>query len=171
MNKTNKISVFGPIMLGFFTILVLLGGIAYWALMSQIAGAIIASGRIEVEQNRQIVQHTTGGVVDAVDVREGNTVRVGDILIRLDTQELLSKLSLIEGQYYEVLAQLGYVRAVYTEADEISFEEELRLESERTVAVQELIAGQEMLWQALRKSVASEVAKTKLPHKLQVLTR
>ena len=31
--------------------------------MAQLSGAIIASGQIEVEQNRQFVQHSDGGVV------------------------------------------------------------------------------------------------------------
>jgi len=58
--------------------------------MSQIAGAIIASGRIEVERNRQVVQHPTGGVVAEIAVNEGDNVTAGDLLIQLDDTRLRS---------------------------------------------------------------------------------
>ena len=52
--------------------------------MAQLSGAIIASGQIEVDQNRQIVQHPDGGIVAEILVDEGDTVENGDVLIRLD---------------------------------------------------------------------------------------
>ena len=49
---------------GMFTVFVLLGGFGYWATFSNISGAIVASGQIEVDRNRQVVQHLDGGVVE-----------------------------------------------------------------------------------------------------------
>jgi hypothetical protein len=40
--------------IGIFAMVLLLGGFGSWATMTQISGAIIASGQIEVDQNRQI---------------------------------------------------------------------------------------------------------------------
>ena len=55
-----------PVVIGLLGLVGLLGGFAVWATMTEIAGAIIAPGRIEVDQNRQIVQHPTGGVVSKI---------------------------------------------------------------------------------------------------------
>ncbi|HIP24378.1 MAG TPA: HlyD family type I secretion periplasmic adaptor subunit, partial [Rhodobacteraceae bacterium] len=49
--------------LGMLALVGLLGGLTYWSVSSEIAGAIVTSGNVEVESNRQIVQHPQGGVV------------------------------------------------------------------------------------------------------------
>ena len=49
-------------------LLVLVGGFGAWSVFSQISGAVVASGRIEVDRNRQIVQHETGGTVAVLPV-------------------------------------------------------------------------------------------------------
>ena len=69
--STKTWSATGPVLIGLFGLIVLFGGFMAWATMSQISGAIIASGRIEVDRNRQVVQHPTGGVVADIQVDEG----------------------------------------------------------------------------------------------------
>ena len=66
--------------------------------MAQLFGAIIASGQIEVDQNRQIVQHPDGGVVAEILVDEGDTVNNGDVLLCLDPSAEKSELCIIQGQ-------------------------------------------------------------------------
>ena len=51
-----------PVIIGMLGLLALVGGFGTWAVMTNIAGAVIAPGRIEVDRNRQIVQHPDGGV-------------------------------------------------------------------------------------------------------------
>ena len=45
------------IILGFTALFLLIGGLGTWSVATEIAGAIIAPGQIEVESNRQVVQH------------------------------------------------------------------------------------------------------------------
>jgi len=73
------------IWIGMIGLLLLVGGFGVWSVFSNIAGAIIATGQIELEQNRQVVQHPDGGVVESVLVREGDSVQAGEVLIKLDT--------------------------------------------------------------------------------------
>ena len=61
-------SVRGPIALGMLALVALVGGFGAWAALSNIAGAVVASGQIEVDRNRQAVQHPDGGVVLTLDV-------------------------------------------------------------------------------------------------------
>ncbi|MFM7442404.1 MAG: HlyD family type I secretion periplasmic adaptor subunit, partial [Tabrizicola sp.] len=64
-------SVRRPTVLGILALCFLLLGFGAWSTMTTLAGAIVASGRIEVEQNRQVVQHPDGGVVAEILVTEG----------------------------------------------------------------------------------------------------
>jgi len=64
-----------PLLVGFTALAVLLGGVGLWSVQARIAGAVIASGMIEVESNRQVIQHPQGGVVGALEVRDGDTGR------------------------------------------------------------------------------------------------
>ncbi|HEX9857256.1 MAG TPA: HlyD family type I secretion periplasmic adaptor subunit, partial [Paracoccaceae bacterium] len=68
-----------PLVTGFLALAVLVGGFGVWSVGTNISGAVVASGQLEVEQNRQIVQHPDGGVIDAIAVQEGSTVNAGDL--------------------------------------------------------------------------------------------
>ena len=52
----------GAIILGLVALVLLIGGFGLWAVTARIAGAVVASGQVEVEQRRQVVQHPDGGV-------------------------------------------------------------------------------------------------------------
>ena len=84
-----------------------------------LAGAIIAVGRIEVDQNRQVVQHPDGGVVAEILVDEGDTVATGDTLLRLDDTLLRSELAVIENQLFELNQKVGsdFFSQIHTHAD------------------------------------------------------
>ena len=67
---TQQFSSLKPLMIGLIASILLIIGFAGWAVMAQLSGAIIASGQIEVDQNRQIVQHPDCGVVAEILVDE-----------------------------------------------------------------------------------------------------
>lgn len=149
----NRWSAKQPVIIGLLGLVVLLGGFTAWATMTQIAGAIIASGRIEVDQNRQIVQHPTGGVVSKIAVQEGDSVRAGDVLIQLDTKQMDSSLVIVEGQLYEFMARRGRLEAERDERDTITFDPELLEVAQERAEVRELVEGQRNLFLARRDSV------------------
>ena len=145
-----------PVLFGLFGLIVLFGGFALWATQSNIAGAIIASGRIEVDRNRQVVQHPTGGVVSEIAVQEGDTVKAGDLLLALDDRQAQSQLAIIEGQLYELMARRGRLEAERDQTDEVVFEDELMQAGAGNPDLEELISGQRNLFFARRDSVAGE---------------
>ena len=67
--------------------------------------------RMPVEGNRQVVQHQTGGVIAAINARDGDEVKAGDVLIELDGDALRSELGIVEGQWFEILARKGRLSA------------------------------------------------------------
>lgn len=66
-------------------------GIAAWTAQAPLASAVLAEGRIVVEGDRKTIQHLEGGIVSEILVTDGQSVGIGDPLVRLDATELLSE--------------------------------------------------------------------------------
>ena len=144
----------GWVLFGFFGLFLLLGGFGVWATQTQIAGAIIASGRIEVDQNRQIVQHPAGGVVSEIAVKEGDSVEAGALLLRLDTKQMQTSLTIVESQLFEMMARRGRLEAERDGRDTLTFEPELLEVAAERPEVADLVQGQQNLFVARRDNVA-----------------
>lgn len=145
-----------PLIVGFFGVFLLVGVFGSWAAMTDIAGAVVASGRIEVAQNRQVVQHPYGGVVAEIFVNEGDTVAAGDVLIRLDPIEWLSKKAILESELFELMARQGRLVAERDGLDEIPFPDELHTRAKTSEDVRELMEGQINLLRARDETVKRE---------------
>jgi len=158
----GRISPRTALLLGYITLAVLLGGFGVWSVVSSIAGAVVASGQIEVDQHRQVVQHPDGGVVAEINVHEGDKVEAGQVLIRLDGDLDRSERSIVEGQFFELLARRGRLEAERVDAPQIHFHNELVEAAKTRPDVAELVDGQQRLFEAraqtLRKSL-DQVAK------------
>jgi len=144
--------------IGGLTLLILVGGFGTWSVMAQITGAIITSGQIEVDRNRQVVQHPDGGVVEEIVVQEGDAVNVGDLLLRLDATAIQSELAVVEGQLFEILARRARLEAERDNAATLTFSPVL-IES-MTAEVQTLMDGQLRLFEArveTNKSAAEQL--------------
>src|SRR6056297_4302159 len=123
-DKTTRTvsTVRGPMLVGLLGLVLLLGGFGTWAATTTISGAIIASGRIEVDQNRQVVQHPDGGVVAEISVKEGDRVSAGDVLLRLDPTDLQSQLMIAENQLVELMARRARLEAERDQRKELDFD-------------------------------------------------
>ncbi|WP_022705848.1 HlyD family type I secretion periplasmic adaptor subunit [Paracoccus zeaxanthinifaciens] len=136
----------GPIIAGTLAVTLLVGGFVTWALATNISGAIVATGQVEVEQQRQVVQHLDGGVVKAIAVKDGASVEAGDLLIALDGNLLQTELAIVEGQYFEILARRGRLEAERGDADTVTFPEELTEAAADSAELRDLIDGQTSLF-------------------------
>lgn len=150
-------SVRWPMLIGLVGLFTLVGGFGTWAAMTNISGAIIATGRIEVDQNRQVVQHPDGGVVDAIAVEEGDSVTAGEVLVRLDPTSIASELAITESQLFEIMARRGRLEAERDDRLEIVFAPLLHDMAATRPDVAELMQGQERLLVARTESVNNEI--------------
>jgi HlyD family secretion protein len=101
------------------TILVLLVtfGIGGWAATTELSSAVVAPGVLVVDSSVKKVQHPTGGVVGELRVRDGDHVRAGDILVRLDETQTLAAATIITKSVDELMARQARLE---TERDNIS---------------------------------------------------
>lgn len=157
MNSQQTWSARRPLIVGVIGVLVLIGGFGTWSVATSIAGAIVASGRIEVDRNRQVVQHLDGGIVQDIRVDEGDTVESGQILLQLDARELRSQLAITEGQLFELIARRARLEAERDRAETITFDSELETAARNSADVRDLMQGQTRLFLARRDSVAREI--------------
>jgi multidrug efflux pump subunit AcrA (membrane-fusion protein) len=96
---------------GFFALGTLVMLLGVWGTQARIAGAVIAPGLVKVESNRQVIQHVDGGVIGAINVRNGDHVEIGQVLLRLDDTDIRSELAIIEQQIVETSSRIARLRA------------------------------------------------------------
>jgi HlyD family secretion protein len=153
---TNAKSARFPVLVGFAAILALIAGVGYWSVGAEISGAVVASGTVEVESDRQIVQHPDGGVVGAILARDGDRVSAGQILIKLDGTFLKSELAVVERQLAEIFARRARLVAERNDADSLQPADLPAFTLYDAADTQAHIAGQRDLFKAKRESFLQE---------------
>ena len=136
---------------GYVVLGVMVFGIGAWAAVTQISGAVVISGNLEVEGNRQVVQHPTGGVIEALNVRDGAEVKKGDVLIELEGDSLITELGIVEGQWFEILSRKGRLAAERDGQDTIVYDPELLQEEATNPKITGLMKSQQQQFEARRK--------------------
>ncbi len=154
--KAPDLTARRPLVIGAVALLILIGGFGTWSVRANLAGAIIAPGQIQVEQNQQVVQHPDGGVVARIAVSEGDSVAAGDVLIQLDPTLLQTDLAIVEGQLFEAMARRARMQAERDFADQVTFPDLLLTLADSRPDVAELIQGQRNLFDARRATRAQE---------------
>ncbi|MDK2773820.1 MAG: HlyD family type I secretion periplasmic adaptor subunit [Tabrizicola sp.] len=151
---TAKWSAARPLVWGFLTLVVLIGGLGTWSVLTTLAGAVIAPGQIEVSQNRQVVQHPDGGVVQDILVTEGSVVKSGEVLLRLDGSALRSELAIVENQLIELGARRARLEAQSREAGTLAFPQDLKAAAASRPDAAEILEGQASLFTKQAETLA-----------------
>lgn len=146
-----------PLVAGLCALVLLICGLGAWSVFTQISGAVVASGMIQVESNRQIVQHPEGGVVGAIEVERSQTVQKGDILIRLDGRRIRSELAIIERQLHEIATRKTRLMAERDGAESLRFDKALIAHARSNPESAQIVAGEMVLFNARRAALFQEV--------------
>jgi HlyD family secretion protein len=109
------------LIIGLTVVAILAGGLGGWASTTEISGALIAPGSIVVESNVKKVQHPTGGVVGEVLARDGDIVRAGDVVVRLDDTVTKASLAIVTKNLDGLLARAARLQAEQQGLDKIVF--------------------------------------------------
>ena len=152
--RKNMFNVRRPVVLGFLTLFLLWGGLFGWGAFASISGAVIAAGRVEVEARDQVVEHIDGGTVREILVREGDTVKAGDVLLRFDDKLQRSEESILAATHAELVARRNRLEAEFRGADAILWDAGLARRSRAEPAVRTILEGQKRLYIARRASRA-----------------
>ncbi|KAB2656412.1 HlyD family type I secretion periplasmic adaptor subunit [Brucella tritici] len=113
----------GLIIAGLATIGVAFGGFFAWAYSANLGSAAVAMGTVIVDSKRKTISHLEGGILDRLLVQEGDVVKVGQPLLRLDDTKARSDLQSLESRRIGLIAKLARLRAEQSGEKEISFPE------------------------------------------------
>lgn len=128
-----------------------LGSVGVWSTTAPLAGAVIAGGQVVVESNLRRIQHPTGGVVAEIFVEDGDIVKAGEVLVRLDATTARANLAIIEIQYFQMLARKARLEAERDDLAEVTLPQELQ-ERGGDPAVQSIVAGELSVFRSRREA-------------------
>jgi HlyD family secretion protein len=148
------------LVLGVALVALLAGGVGGWAATTEIAGAVIAPGALVVESNVKKVQHPTGGVVGELRVRDGQTVREGDVVVRLDETVTQANLAMVVKSLDELYARRARLEAERDGEAKIKVGPELaRRQADPDVA--RVVTGEQKLFEIRRAAREGQKAQLK----------
>jgi len=136
---------------GIAAIAVLAGGLGGWAMTTELSGAVIASGALVVDTNLKKVQHPTGGVVGELRVRNGDRVKAGDVVIRLDDTTTRANLAIVVKGLDELAARQARLEAERDDDENIDFAAEL-LARKSDPDVARIVGSEQILFDLRRKA-------------------
>jgi HlyD family secretion protein len=142
---------------GIAIVALLAGGVGGLAATTELEGAVIASGLVVVDSNVKKVQHPSGGVVGELRVRDGDKVKAGDIVVRLDETITQANLAIVVKSLNELQARLARLEAERDNIDKIVFPGEL-LGRGADADVARTLAGEKNLFEFRRSARAGQKA-------------
>ena len=90
---------------GYALIFFTFGVMGAWAAVARLDRAVVSPGTITIENSRKLVQHFEGGMIREVMVKEGQSVREGETVLRLDPVQSRASVDLFRGQLDSGLVQ------------------------------------------------------------------
>ncbi|MEP9353011.1 HlyD family type I secretion periplasmic adaptor subunit [Xanthobacter sp. KR7-65] len=143
-------------LVGLCTLALLLGTAGIWATTAPLAGAVIASGQVVVESNVRRVQHPAGGVVAEVRVNDGDLVKVGDIVLRLDATTARASLAMVDNQLNQLRVRKARLEAERDGRDALDVPNEPAQKEDTAFA--SIVAGETTLFNSRRNALDGQTA-------------
>jgi HlyD family secretion protein len=117
--RDEGISIRRHLLGGVVIALVLTVGVGGWATTTELSGAVIAPGSVVVDSNVKKVQHLTGGIVGELLVRDGQRVRAGEIVLRLDETITRVNLAIVIKGLDEMTARQARLASERDQAEQV----------------------------------------------------
>jgi membrane fusion protein, type I secretion system len=115
----------GVVLLGLISMAIFIGGFSAWSFFAPLAEAAIAEGVISVEREHRIIANQEGGSVQELLVHNGDHVRAGQVLIRMNDAQASATAETAKAQRWTLLAQLARLDSEAAGDGKIQFQSEL----------------------------------------------
>ncbi|WP_067583012.1 HlyD family type I secretion periplasmic adaptor subunit [Endozoicomonas ascidiicola] len=142
-NKTALLTSF----FGFF-------GFIVWACLAPVDSASVATGKVIAQSRVQTIQHLEGGIIETLHVREGDTVKTGDLLISLSPVKSKAQLMQLTARLNADRVRLARLQAEQQQLSLVEIPENLL--SDGQPELQEQIALQKQLFLERRQALTAE---------------
>ncbi|MBK8814639.1 MAG: HlyD family type I secretion periplasmic adaptor subunit [Methylococcaceae bacterium] len=142
--------------IGLMILAVTFGILGTWGYLAPIDSAALAPGSVTVKSHSKTVQHLDGGIVKDLLAKDGDIVKEGDILLKLDGTEVKAQLEILRGQLITLSAQLARLVAERDRKEGITFPENLEDLSDPHIV--EARQGETQIFQARKNSYEGEIS-------------
>jgi membrane fusion protein, protease secretion system len=142
--------------LGLWVLAIGLGGFLLWAVFAPLDEGVPSTGQVAIDTKRKAVQHASGGIVKEVLVHEGDHVKEGQLLMRLDEAVARANYESMRQQYLQLRAQQGRLVAEQTGAATIAFHPDLQA-AKQDPLIQQQVFNQEQLFQSRGASLRADL--------------
>jgi HlyD family secretion protein len=143
--------------LGMRGAVLMFGGIILVTAVVSITGAVVAPGMVTVEGNYKTVQHLDGGIVSKILVRNGDLVKRGDVVVRLEATSAQANLAIVTGRVHDLMIQQA--RLIAERDRSAGFDVPAAVKSfEGEPQIADIIATQRTLFAARRASHEGELS-------------
>jgi membrane fusion protein, protease secretion system len=139
------------VLFGFF-------GFFIWAALAPLDSGITAMGEIVVDSKRQKVQHLSGGIVDQILVRDGDSVTQDQVLIRLNRTRTQAELAIVRAQLLSSLAVEARLMAERDSHERIRFPDQVIKEQANDARISEVVDTQMQLFETRRRALKNELS-------------
>jgi HlyD family secretion protein len=145
------------------TLVVGLGGLSGWAAVTPIERAVVATGTVVAEGRRKTIQLLEPGLLRELLVREGEAVRAGQPLLRLDVTQADAVANQARVQRWAAAARLARLRAEQRDERALAIPDAVALAAAADPVIAAMVQDEERLfaarWQALEGQLAVQDAK------------
>jgi len=145
----------GVVGVGLIVLMTFFGAFGGWVVLAPLDSAAVAGGTVKVEGERKTIQHLEGGIVEQLLVREGNAVKAGAVLLRLDDTQARTELELLDSRHVARTALAARLRAERDNLLEVQFPTTLRRRMEEP-SVAAAITAQIRVFEARQTMHAGE---------------
>lgn len=142
--------------IGWLIVVLGLGGFLAWGLFAPLDKGVPLSGTVAKESNRKAIQHQTGGIVKEILVKDGDVVKEGQVLVRMNGVLAKSAYETTEAQYLTARATEARLTAERDGLKKITFPAEL-VKRKNEPRVAELMTLQEQLLTSRQMSLQNEL--------------
>jgi protease secretion system membrane fusion protein len=97
--------------LGWLIVLLGIGGFVLWGAFAPLDKGVPMSGTVAKESNRKAIQHQTGGTIDEILVKDGDIVKAGQVLVRMNSVQATAARDMTRNQLYSDLATMARLSA------------------------------------------------------------
>ncbi len=128
------------------------GGFILWGTQANLAKGVSAQGTVVVEGKRKTVQHLEGGIIKEILVKDGDKVKHGQVLIRLDETQIQSQADLYNMRLNTALATLDRLSAEQSQTKILTFSDVLASKKDDE-NIEQIMAVQQTLFKARREQL------------------
>lgn len=147
----------GPIRIGKWILVVGFGAFVAWAAYAPLGEGVPTTGQVMIETKRKPVQHRMGGIVREVHVKEGQMVKEGDVLFKLEEESVRAQFETSRQQYLAFRASESRLAAEQNGEAAINFHPDLMAAASDSFA-QRHMANHQKLFTSRLLAIQSEQA-------------